>query len=380
MNSTTESQEVFFDESGFTGANLLNIDQPFFSYAAVAFNETEAEAIVKGLRNKYSLQGRELKFAKIKKHSKAKFIIEDFLQAIQGRASFTCFDKKYSLCAKFFEYIFEPCISDVCGLFYAAGFHHFITYNLYNHFFKNNEHSNMLTDFEKLMSENKKTELAKSFVKDFEQSILPQSSLGLEDLLKVFITYNKKEIIDEFDFLSGDTATDKYIGDLSFTALFNLCAAMCHKFHSIKITYDKSKILQAQQETLEEIANHEFYIPNINPYLENKQERIFIDKNIESKESKSSYGIQLADMLAGITCDAFKMQDKNTILKLTNCSIHSLVVIPDINKGSIIELLEPMYIEILILLVKNSMQNKPLLDNNIELKLAKLREVINIFP
>ena len=58
-------QRIYFDESGFTGNNLLNPNQTMFSYGSVATCDDEARDFVEYLIKKYGVQNGELKGGKL---------------------------------------------------------------------------------------------------------------------------------------------------------------------------------------------------------------------------------------------------------------------------------------------------------------------------
>ena len=64
------SQKVYFDESGFTGTNLLNQDQTVFTYAAVGLDNKRADEIISIIRANFPTQAQELKFKNYSKSSK----------------------------------------------------------------------------------------------------------------------------------------------------------------------------------------------------------------------------------------------------------------------------------------------------------------------
>ena len=57
----TEAQTIYFDESGFTGNNLLNLNQPAFVYASVAIDPQNASHLHSELVSRFQLQGKEMK-------------------------------------------------------------------------------------------------------------------------------------------------------------------------------------------------------------------------------------------------------------------------------------------------------------------------------
>jgi hypothetical protein len=65
-------QEIYCDESGFTGNDLLDKKDTVFAYATVAINHEEATEYVNNIIQKYKLQGGELKGRNLLKSAKAK--------------------------------------------------------------------------------------------------------------------------------------------------------------------------------------------------------------------------------------------------------------------------------------------------------------------
>ena len=127
-------QKIYFDESGFTGNNLLHPDQKFFAYASVATSDDEAEEFVRRVIEKYGVQGGELKGSKLVKFARGRKVIDEILERFGGKIKISISDKKFALACKLFEYIFEPSISDINSLFYGVGFHKYIANILYLEF------------------------------------------------------------------------------------------------------------------------------------------------------------------------------------------------------------------------------------------------------
>jgi hypothetical protein len=53
--------QIYCDESGFSGNNLLNREQPYFVLGTVAIPSEEAADLVAKIRTDFRLQGAELK-------------------------------------------------------------------------------------------------------------------------------------------------------------------------------------------------------------------------------------------------------------------------------------------------------------------------------
>jgi hypothetical protein len=116
------TQKVYFDESGFTGNNLLHPDQMFFAYASVATDDDEARAFVESLSAKYGIQGGELKGSNLTRFNRGRKAIDDIFMHFETRLKVSISNKKFALACKFHEYIFEPCFSSISSIFYHVGF------------------------------------------------------------------------------------------------------------------------------------------------------------------------------------------------------------------------------------------------------------------
>ncbi|HBQ0943525.1 TPA: DUF3800 domain-containing protein, partial [Klebsiella pneumoniae] len=111
-------KNVYFDESGFTGNNLLSKDQPFFSYAAVITDEEESKQFVDYIIQKYSIAAGELKGSTLVNSKRLQPAVDEILNHFRGRMRVVVNEKKYALSGKFFEYIFEPVLAAKSSIFY----------------------------------------------------------------------------------------------------------------------------------------------------------------------------------------------------------------------------------------------------------------------
>jgi hypothetical protein len=104
-------QEIYCDESGFTGNDLLDQGSTFFAYASVAINHEEATEYVNNIIQKYKLQGGELKGRNLLKYPKGQKVISEILRNFKDRIKVAVYHKKFNLACKFYEYIFEPALA-----------------------------------------------------------------------------------------------------------------------------------------------------------------------------------------------------------------------------------------------------------------------------
>lgn len=99
---------IFSDESGYTGPNLTNRDQPYFVLATMSFEEHEAKAI----RNSFfsSVRARELKHSNLSKNSKQHRMVLEYLKYLQScrhRYKVYVIDKEFAVIAKIVDYLVE---------------------------------------------------------------------------------------------------------------------------------------------------------------------------------------------------------------------------------------------------------------------------------
>ena len=146
------SQKIYFDESGFTGNNLLSTNQNYFCYGSIATDDEESKEFVDRIVKKYNIQNGELKGRQLVKFNKGRKAISEIFDNFEGRLKVVISDKKYALAGKFFEYIFEPCFSEINSIFYNINFHKFIANILYVEFIARGAGAEELfTEFESLM-------------------------------------------------------------------------------------------------------------------------------------------------------------------------------------------------------------------------------------
>ena len=147
-----KAQTIFFDESGYTGNNLLSLDQPAFVYASVAIDLSDASMLHSEMFSRFKLKGEELKAKNLVKHKQGREAVSWLLNECKDVASIVVANKNLALAGKFFEYIFEPVLKTHNSWFYAVGFHNFVANFLYMlSAAKDKRAEYVLSRFEKLM-------------------------------------------------------------------------------------------------------------------------------------------------------------------------------------------------------------------------------------
>jgi hypothetical protein len=113
---------LYFDESGYTGYNLLDPLQPIFAVASSYVNENDAQAI---LTNSFcNYRGSEFKFSNIWKSSSREGL-KNFVGIFKERpdSSFAyVIDKKLGVLTKIVDFLIEPSVTNDGYDFYDDGF------------------------------------------------------------------------------------------------------------------------------------------------------------------------------------------------------------------------------------------------------------------
>lgn len=134
-----EPLEIFCDESGQTGPNLLDPQQRLFTFAGVAMGDDEAWEIITRGRGKHRIVDDELKSTSLLKSGNGRRFVHDILEAVEGRYSVVAYDKALALCAKVFEYVYEPVFQDAPELVYAKNLHRFVAMYCFTFFVSKDE-------------------------------------------------------------------------------------------------------------------------------------------------------------------------------------------------------------------------------------------------
>jgi Protein of unknown function (DUF3800) len=297
------SQRIYFDESGFTGNNLLHPDQNFFAYGSVATTDDEAKEFVLYLIRKYGIQGDELKGSRLVKFSKGRKAIDEIFKHFQGRLKVSISNKKYALACKFFEYIFEPCVSENNLLFYRLDFHKFIANILYVEFVARGAGAEeIFAEFEELMRSQSEAKLTDIFV----ASVHPENSPVLTQI-REFAQFRAPDIRTELASLAG-SGTGKWVLDLTRTTLFTLLANWGQEFDVLTAVCDPSKPLQESQELFNTMIGRKDRRFS-DAFGEAQPITFNLAEPIQFLDSKATYGIQIADALAAASVFAFGSED-----------------------------------------------------------------------
>lgn len=294
------SQRIYFDESGFTGNNLLSPDQNYFAYASIATDDAEAKDFVDELISQYGIQGGELKGSKLVKFNKGRKAIDKILDRFGSRIKISISEKKFALACKFHEYIFEPCYSAANSLFYGIGFHRFIANILYVEFIARGAGAEQIfEEFEALIRNKDESKLETIFA----SSAHPKNSPILVQV-REFAQIRADDIRAELQAL-GDTGVGKWALELTNSALFTLLANWGTTHPSITAVCDLSKPLQQNQGIFNAMVGRQGEQMFSDLMGERHPITFSLAEPIVFADSKTTHGIQLADAAAAAAVYAF---------------------------------------------------------------------------
>jgi len=296
---------LYFDESGFTGENLLSEEQKTFAYASINIPHEEAERIVTKIIKKYKIQNGELKGVNLIRKDRGKRAILEILEEIQDKIKISVHDKKFALTAHFFEYVFEPVLAEKSLIFYQHDFHKYISNALYIALITNDElATKIMTVFEKLMRKKELNHLEEiiSILEQFQES---SESVEFLKKMVIFINGHKEIIYEEIKELPSWTI------DLSMTSLNALFSEWGVTGSEITAFCDNSKPIDEQKSLFEPMMGRKDIV--YSPFLLNDGKRIPLTynlKEINMVDSKEYAGVQLADIVATASTYSIQMHQE----------------------------------------------------------------------
>ncbi len=327
MNTLT----LYFDESGFTGENLLNPSQKTFAYASVNITPDKADKLVSKIIDKYKIQNGELKGINLIRRTRGKNAILEILQEIQNDIKISIDDKRYALAGKFFEYIFEPILAQKSSIFYQLNFHKYISNVLYISFVSNDSIANdMLVIFEELVRK-KDFSLLEKIISLLEKKHENRDIIKFFTDILLFIDIHQETIYNEIKDLP------LWTNDLSISSLNSLFSEWGETKKEIIAFCDNSKPIEAQKDFFKNMMGRTDIV--YHPFINNDGKPIPMTYNLKELnlvDSKEHAGIQLADIVATASTYTFQMnEEKNEFtdkyFSILNNKIAFGSVFPDFN-------------------------------------------------
>src|SRR5579884_192300 len=123
---------IFMDESGYTGDDLLNTDQPFFTLATFSCSEQKCQEYRTAFFNK--VEGAELKHFKLMRNRLGRDMILEFLKEISQTPELVkihVVNKRYELVRKIVDLIVKPAMRESGNDLRIKGEDISLTYSMY---------------------------------------------------------------------------------------------------------------------------------------------------------------------------------------------------------------------------------------------------------
>ncbi len=322
---------VFCDESGFTGDDLWDPDQPHFVYAAVSVSEDEAKEIVNSLRSKYRIKSGELKATRLLRRGTGKRAMMELVESLVPRSSVVISHKRYSLAGKMFEYLIEPAISDSNSLFYDIGFHKFVATSLYMALlFEPTTTSQTFVEFQEVM---RSGDISKLEV--MARSINRDGMAGFLGQISTFITCNRSALNEEIRASEAAGGLPRWILELTSTALMSLLASLSGSdMRPLSVTCDESKPLLSQASVFNGFVGR-MDCQSITFDGRPSQVTFNLAHEIKFADSTTTAGLQLADLVAGAAAFSMKRptDDFAHFWRTTCCdTVHGNSILPDLEQ------------------------------------------------
>ena len=301
-----EPQNIYVDEAGFTGANLLDLDQSELVFAAVAISEAEAARIWSEIMARSNTQAPELKGANLTSRPRGRTAITWLLENTAEYVKLAASNKRYALAGKIFEYIFEPVLAEKNRLFYERDFHKFVAMALYLPVTAGDAFAaHVFESFQQLVRDPGSSQVA---------NLYPPNHLKIDerDPLHHILTFalcNQNRIEAELKAIAKSQTYPGWALELSATSVHCLLAGWGEEHDSLRVYCDDSKPLAASRELFDQMVGREDKFYAGFGYHGDRSLIYNLSEPIAFVDSKQFPGIQIADIWASSLAYAFRHRD-----------------------------------------------------------------------
>ncbi|MDF3354322.1 DUF3800 domain-containing protein [Sulfitobacter sp. KE34] len=289
---------ISFDESGFTGPDLLNESQPYFVYASHDLSPEEAAKFLEGLRADYGLQGQELKATRLKKRGDWNELSRRICEVSDQRSRVVTFDKRAALAGKFYEYFFEPVLAKNSLAFYEIDFHRYMMNTILSLMWSSGaDYSVLAKQMQKFMRTFDPADAEKIF------GGAGSHPIEIERILKFCSGYSSTIETETEHLRAENDETGKWALDLTSSSLFSLLFQWWgHRHPRLRVLCDDSKPLAPVADYFDAWVGNNQSVEVTNG-RSSSQLRGNLVAPLEFGSSDRHPTIQLADLLAGMTAD-----------------------------------------------------------------------------
>lgn len=285
------------DESGYTGFDLLNSEQPIQGASAVAISNEDADYLIR--KHFPQLQASELKYNSLARregnHPKLLSLIQEVLEKFKC-VTYVC-DKRFLLLLMFIDYAVEPFYYERGLNIYEDGQNYSMASLLYTvgpTLFGRAQFDNFQMTFQRAMKE--KSDESLSFLIKAARDL---NWYQLPEILGPLAQFSASECLSAI-------VTPGVSTDAAFIVLQSLITRLEMMTPGpYTIEHDQSKNLLTYHELIQKYIDHDVDV-------EFRQSEIaFLKfplklKSVTQVNSKSSPAVQIADVLIGATIEAIK--------------------------------------------------------------------------
>lgn len=286
------------DESGYTGFDLLNVDQPFQGATAIAIGDDDAARLIK--EHFPRLQADELKYSSLTRrssnHPRILALQRDVLTGYKC-VSYVC-DKRYLLLLMLLDYGVEPFYYERGLNFYEEGQNYGLASLLYTvgpTLLGRDAFENLLATFQRAMKEKTPESLH-----DLVNAARKTNWQQLPEALGPLAQYADPGCLNAI-------ATPGVSTDAALVVLQSLICRMEElASEPYRVEHDRSKNLLTYHDLLQQYIDHDQEAE----FQQSKIARIKFPLKLQAVtqvDSVSSPAVQIADVMIGATIEAAKM-------------------------------------------------------------------------
>jgi hypothetical protein len=284
---------IFVDESGYTGPNLLDPAQPVLSMASLCCAEAKCTDIKQ--RIFASTRSSELKYSSLSKSAAGRKMIIEFLRELAASPTIVkvaMADKRYALVGKMVDLIIEPAMN-MNGLdLYDRGGNIALTNVMYA-LLGTGSHDTLLNLFQKM--------IRTLDVADFEEFAGELFTQQFDDeKMESFVGYFRVGLLQVGQSILIDPSRTL---DLAFTLAFTLASLWRRDIpagEGIKFIHDASSVMEYNKAIWDAAVDVRVPKQEIGYDTRTHVFPIAVTETV-AEDSKNSIGIQLADVISGAT-------------------------------------------------------------------------------
>lgn len=341
--------EIYCDESGFTGRNLLSEEQPYFVYSAIQFTKEELADSKNIIERHYKLQSGEIKGAKIVNSTVGQKAILEIFEKYSSKARLVFHDKKFALAGKIVEAGVEPYLTSNYH-FYTSKLNIYIASGLYVYFMtKQSTAEELFTEFE-LIAKGKKP---------IEESLFANGGSG-DDLISWVLSLISTNLSIFSNELTTEHSNSRWLLDLTMTSLLGLLSEWFKNGEELDVTCDNSRAFLENPvfEMIQKLGLNGNTADILGTTLGFK-----LKKQIAHSDSKNSLGIQIADLFSSTVFFCLKNPDKEFSKKIlslvhenSTCTPQSFCLLPETDLDGLFSEKLDMYHEHMMFILWDSLR------------------------